>query len=69
MRELSFIISNLIEILQAQNATKKQIKRACNEVIDGLNDPVSENCYECDMTRLKSYPISFCKKCGFILPY
>jgi len=69
MRELSFIISNLIELMRSQNATKKQIKAACGEIIDAMEFTNPVCIQEHDIVDLKSYPASYCPKCGFIFPF
>jgi len=66
MRELSFVISNLIDTMVSKNATKEQIKKSCGEVIDGLILNTSYKNCNCDPVPLCDIEISYCPKCGFI---
>jgi hypothetical protein len=70
-RQLSNVICDLIETMQAQGATNAQIKRAAGETIDllKLKDVNRYHYRKCDPVKLKSFPVSVCPDCGIVQPY
>ena len=69
MRDNSFVIDNLVDVMKSLGANHKQIQSAMVEVENKLNID-SEQCDDCKTERLKSFSVvSFCPKCGHVYPY
>lgn len=69
MRKTSFVVSNAIEVMKSQNASDEDIQNATAEIIDGLDITTNQCSPSCDFTSLESFPISYCRNCGFVNPF